>query len=234
LGAALDPWEQGTPPPRGEGAADAGQGGVEQHRTGAGSEPAPCIVDLAATGGGKEAWRLRMAGGRVLVARRATRRGKFDGAPRTDAHAPASKTALAPGLQGQSPPLSYGAQDLRVEPGQHRPRCHLDAPHLEPRRGDVHQRGGAADARWTVGGRVVKMGSHRDLGREEREDLDLGTGAAAAWEENRYAGARVSGSGFVRWVGELGMGGIWSVGCRSYDGSGVFSGVIRRLSVSIL
>jgi hypothetical protein len=157
LGAALDLWEQGTPP-RGEGAADAGQGGVEQHRTGAGSEPAPCVVDFAATSGGEEAWCLRMAGGHVLVARRATRRGEFNGAPCTDARAPASKTALAPGLQGKSSPLSYGAQDLCVEPGQHRPHRHLDAPHLEPHCGDVHQRGGAADARWTVGGHAVKDG----------------------------------------------------------------------------
>jgi hypothetical protein len=46
--------------------------------------------------------------------------------------------------------------------------------------------------------------------------------------------ARVSGSGFVWWVGELAMGGIWSIGCRSSDGSDVFSGVIRGLSVSVL
>jgi hypothetical protein len=32
----------------------------------------------------------------------------------------------------------------------------------------------------------------------------------------------------------LGWGGIWSVGCRSSDGSGVFSGVICVLSVSVL
>jgi hypothetical protein len=31
-----------------------------------------------------------------------------------------------------------------------------------------------------------------------------------------------------------GGGGIWSVGCRSSDGSCVFSGVIRGLSVSVL
>jgi hypothetical protein len=46
LGTALDPWEQGTPP-RGEVAAGAGRGGVEQQCTGAGSEPAPCIVEPA-------------------------------------------------------------------------------------------------------------------------------------------------------------------------------------------
>jgi hypothetical protein len=117
---------------------------------------------------------------------------------------------LGAGVTGAvAAPFLWSSRPPR-KPGQHRPRRHLDAPHLEPRRGDVPQRGGAVDARWTVGGRAVKMGSHCDPGREERkerEDLDLGTGAAAAWEENRYARARVLGSGFVRWVGELGMGG---------------------------
>jgi hypothetical protein len=54
----------------------------------------------------------------------------------------------------------------------------------------------------------------------------------ARWSSNAPLGFRdlVLFGGLV----SSGKGGIWAVGCRSSDGSGVLSGVIRGLSVSVL